>query len=142
MLYLKNWSYAWINCNFFSFFWFLISLVFYIKINIKKIQIHFSKFNTCTLIIHYISKSWSSLSKKDFKVAKFRLRYTPCHFFKKCPNFTVIFIGHRQLNNTYYCGPAGPTVLLGILDLLGPPVLLSLLKFGTLVQIGLAGQGA
>jgi hypothetical protein len=74
MLYLKNWSYAWIKCNFLSFFWFLISLVFYIKINIKKVQIHFSKFNTCTLIINYISKSCSSLLKKDLKVAKFRLR--------------------------------------------------------------------
>jgi hypothetical protein len=82
MLHLKNWSYAWIKCNFFLvFFWFLISLVFYIKINIKKIQIHFSKFDTCTLIINYISESCFSLLKKDLKVAKFRLRCTPCHFF-------------------------------------------------------------
>jgi hypothetical protein len=63
-----------LNATFLVFFWFLISLVFYIKINIKKVQIHFSKFNTCTLIINYISKSCSSLLKKDLKVAKFRLR--------------------------------------------------------------------
>jgi hypothetical protein len=63
-----------LNATFLSFFWLLINLVFYIKINIKKIQIHFSKFNTCTLIINYISKSCFSLLKKDLKVAKFRLR--------------------------------------------------------------------
>jgi hypothetical protein len=77
-----------LNATFLVFFWFLISLVFYIKINIKKIQIHFSKFNTCTLIINYISKSCSSLLKKDHKVAKFRLRYTyPLPFFQKMPEF-------------------------------------------------------
>jgi hypothetical protein len=43
-----------------------------------------------------ISKSCSSLFKKDLKVAKFRLRYTPCHFFKKCPNF----------NGNFYWPPA------------------------------------
>jgi hypothetical protein len=80
-----------LNATFFSFFWFLISLVFYMKINIKKIQIYLSKYNTCTLIINYISKSCSSLSKKDLKVAKFRLRCTPCHFFKKCPDFKSDF---------------------------------------------------
>jgi hypothetical protein len=83
-------------------------------------------------------------------------------FSKSARILTVIVIGHQQLNNTY-CGPAGPTGptgLLGILDLLdllgllgllglpvllgllGLPVLLGLLKFGTLVQIGLASQGA
>jgi hypothetical protein len=65
-------------------------------------------------------------------------------FSKNAQILTVIFIGHRQLNNTY-CGSAGligPTGLLGILGLLGLPVLLGLLKFGMLVQIGLAGQGA
>jgi hypothetical protein len=77
-------------------------------------------------------------------------------FSKNARILTVIVIGHQQLNNTY-CGPAGPTGptgLLGILDLLdllglpvllgllGLPVLLGLLKFGTLVQIGLASQGA
>jgi hypothetical protein len=102
MLYLKNWSYLWIKCNFVWFFWFLISLVFYIRINIKKIQIYFSKFNTCTLIINYISKSCCSLSKKDLKVAKFCLRCTPCHFSKNARFLMVIFIGHRQSNNTYF----------------------------------------
>jgi hypothetical protein len=76
-----------LNATFLVSFWFLISLIFYIKINIKKIQIYFSKFNACTLIINYISKSCSSLSKKDLKVAKFHLGCTPCHFFKKFPNF-------------------------------------------------------
>jgi hypothetical protein len=71
----------------FLVFWFLISLVFYIKINIKKIQIYLSKFNTCTLIINYISESCFSLSKKDLKIAEFRLSCTPLPFFKKIPEF-------------------------------------------------------
>jgi hypothetical protein len=29
--------------------------------------------------------------KKDLKIAKFRLRCTPCHFFKKCPIFSGDF---------------------------------------------------
>jgi hypothetical protein len=71
-----------LNATFFSFFWFLISLVFYIKINIKKIQIYFSKFSECTLIINCISKARFSLSKKNLKIAKFRFRYTPAIFSK------------------------------------------------------------
>jgi hypothetical protein len=70
-----------LSAAFLVFFWFLISLAFYLKINITKMQIYFLKFNTCTLIINYISKSCSSLLKKDFKVAKFCLRYTPFFFF-------------------------------------------------------------
>jgi hypothetical protein len=97
-----------LNATFFSFFWFLINLVFYIKINIKKIQIHCSKFNTCTLIINYISKSCSSLLKKILKLQNFVSGVPHPIFSKNARILTVIFIGHRQLNNTY-CGPAGPT---------------------------------
>jgi hypothetical protein len=64
---------------------------------------HFSKFNTYTLIINYIYKSCSSLLKKDLKVAKFRLRCPPAIFSKNARILTVIFIGHRQLNNTNCC---------------------------------------
>jgi hypothetical protein len=54
------------------------------------------------LIINYISKSCYSFSKKDLKVAKFRLRCTPAIFSKNARILTVIFIGHRQLNNAYF----------------------------------------
>jgi hypothetical protein len=46
-----------------------------------------------------------SLTKKDLKIAKFRLRCTPRHFFKKCRFLTMIFIGYRQLNNIYFYLP-------------------------------------
>jgi hypothetical protein len=91
-----------LNASFLVYFLFLISLVFYIKINIKKIQIYFSKFNAYTLIINYISKSCFSLSKKDLKIGKFRLRCTPCRFSKNARILTVIFIGHRQLDNNFF----------------------------------------
>jgi hypothetical protein len=44
-------------------------------------QIYLLKFNTCTLIINYISKSCFSLSKKNLKIAKFRA------IFQKIPEF-------------------------------------------------------
>jgi hypothetical protein len=64
-----------LNATFFSFFGFNKSSFLY-QNKYKKTQIYFSKFNTCTLIINYISKSCCSLSKKDLKIAKFRLRCT------------------------------------------------------------------
>jgi hypothetical protein len=85
-----------LNATFFSFFLVFNKSSFLYQNKYKKIQIYFLKFNTSTLIINYISKSCSSLSKKDLKVAKFRLRYTPCHFFKKYPNF----------NGNFYWPPA------------------------------------
>jgi hypothetical protein len=54
---------------------------------------------------------------------------TPAIFSKNAQILTVIFIGHRQLNNTY-CGPAGPT---------GPTGPSKIWHVG---PDGLAGQGA
>jgi hypothetical protein len=60
---------------------------------------YFLKFNKCTLIINYISKSCFSLIKKDCKIEKFCLRCTLAIFSKNARILTVIFIGYRQLDN-------------------------------------------
>jgi hypothetical protein len=56
----------------------------------------------CYLIINYISKSCLSLSKKILKLQNFVSGVPPAIFSKNARILTVIFIGHRQLNNTYY----------------------------------------
>jgi hypothetical protein len=102
MLYLQNWSYLWIKYNSLIFWSYNSKSSFLYQNKCKKNINIFSKFNTCTLIKNYISKSCSSLSKKNLKIGKFRLRCTTCHFSKNAQIFTVIFIGHRPLDNTFF----------------------------------------
>jgi hypothetical protein len=68
----------------------------------KKIQIYLSKFNTRTLIINYISKSRSSFLKKDLKLHNFVSGVLFAIFSKNARILTVIFIGYRQLDNTFF----------------------------------------
>jgi hypothetical protein len=87
MLYLQNWSYLRIKCN---------SLVLWFY------QIYFSKFNTYTLIINYISETCFSLSKKILELQNFVSGVPLAIFSKNTRILTVVFIGYRQLDNTFF----------------------------------------